>query len=646
MTENNEKRRRRRTDRSQTLYSVRDWQSDENPAENLEETQSPQLPSLAGAYAPDDANQSTTYDTTMYTPNDEANRQGYPQSVSDISQPAYDESMYAPNEEVGQAPAYAAYDQPSHDEGLYTPNEDAAPAYETYNQPSYDAGAYMPVNRTEAIADAYEEAQSEASIPQVTPVDFSAYYRKDDAADSGDAEPFFAPPIKLKNDEAYVNDDYDQAQDNPQMARGNVYTPLEPTWAKSARMRSIGSAGDIGYQVQDEQDRPHGSRRKKRTIRVLLILAIVLVLAAGAVYILRDKIPAAIQTITGVQTPTDDAFTPVVTPEPIKGYDAAPGTAMAGLAQTAISEISGSVDMETYAVTQSQIIARNARDDGTYDFYLFSAAEGKLLGYFEGLGANDMMPLEGGYAYVKQSPYLLNASGSALIRTSGIEEMMRQNVVLHPILNDWAIIKTEDGLSANYINLEGQLISNLWFARQFPFTGDQTVAYVDTGNVADVETRYLLYVLGQDGSMTKWKSAATMGEVIGSACAFAYMDTGNLYLLPNTQEAVCVADSVDVYLDCNAVVARNIENGKYGLFVDGEQLYGYEYDQIQPVQSDMQWDKRILSGTRGSFTVHAVTGATYPQPLSHYFLLTKDGQEELVALSTESTFPILLDGEF
>ena len=41
-----------------------------------------------------------------------------------------------------------------------------------------------------------------------------------------------------------------------------------------------------------------------------------------------------------------------------------------------------------------------------------------------------------------------------------------------------------------------------------------------------------------------------------------------------------------------------------------------------------------------------MTGATYPQPLSHSFVLERDGQSEYVALSTQSCYPIRLEGEF
>ena len=93
-------------------------------------------------------------------------------------------------------------------------------------------------------------------------------------------------------------------------------------------------------------------------------------------------------------------------------------------------------------------------------------------------------------------------------------------------------------------------------------------------------------------------------------------------------------------------MVRDAESGKYGLFVKGEQHYDFIYDSIRPVESDIQWAEKTISGQGGSFTVHAVTGAAYPQPLSHSFVLERDGQSEYVALSTQSCYPIRLEGEF
>ena len=95
-----------------------------------------------------------------------------------------------------------------------------------------------------------------------------------------------------------------------------------------------------------------------------------------------------------------------------------------------------------------------------------------------------------------------------------------------------------------------------------------------------------------------------------------------------------------------ALVVKDAQTGKYGLFVAGEQHYDFIYDSIRPVECDIEWAEKVISGPGGTFTVHAVTGATYPQPLSHSFVLERDGQFEYVALSTQSCYPIRLEGEF
>ena len=87
---------------------------------------------------------------------------------------------------------------------------------------------------------------------------------------------------------------------------------------------------------------------------------------------------------------------------------------------------------------------------------------------------------------------------------------------------------------------------------------------------------------------------------------------------------------------------RDPESGKYGLFVAGAQHYGYDYDAIRPMDSDLIWNQVSLGG----FTIHTVQAGQYPMPLSYSFLLEKDGKVEYVALSAQQDYPILLEGEF
>lgn len=631
MTENNEFRRRRRTERSQRLYTARDLHpEDEVTLPQQTQQEDKQIPSSDNA----------SLVNAEYAPNDDLQQLTRPQYFADASEFSYDQSGYMPNEEelYAETPADSSDAQPFYDESLYMANQETT-------QPFDDENQYAPNEETPLPVFDIDPEPEATAVPQVEPADFSAYFmRDDDRIDETGRMPTFAPPIKLGTEQMHAQPDYFEPDESA--AQNHVYRPLEATWAQTERRHALSPDGDIGYQVQEDKAQPASKRRAKRIRRTVAILVLLLVLLAAAVYLLRDKIPTWTQELTGVELQTEKPYTPVVTAEPIKGYDASPEITITQRAQLAITEIAAGVDMQSYAITATHAMMRNARPDGMYDFYLFTADEGKLLAYFEGLDANDMIPMENGYAYVKQAPYLLNAHGSTLIRVTEIEKMMGKKLVLSPIQNGWSIISTEDGVSANYIKADGQMLSNLWFARLFPFTAQRTIAYVDTGNTADLETRYLLYVLGNDGSMLKWKSTAEMTEVIDSACDFAYMDSGELFALSDLSEPICVAGTVDAYLDCGAVVAKNSENGKYGLFVDGEQLYDFDYDFIQPVASDIRWAQSAHYGNGGSFTKHAVTEATYPQPLSHYFLLSKDGQEELVALSTKSTYPILLSNEF
>jgi len=308
--------------------------------------------------------------------------------------------------------------------------------------------------------------------------------------------------------------------------------------------------------------------------------------------------------------------------------------------------LSGTLEMEDYIVTDQHVVTRNRRPDGTYDFYLFTAAEGRLLCYFEGLEALDMIPQENGRFYVKQSPWLISPGGSALIRTADIEAALNESVFLHPMYNGWAIVESVEDGHANYVNASGQVLSSLWFCRLFPFTGEYTLAYVDTGSTADADDRYLLYVIGTDGSMSRWLSAGQTQDVTASVCGMAYLSDGTLYQLPDTAEPVCTSPEIIAYPDCDAMVIRDPETGKYGLFVHGEQHYAFEYDSIRPLQSDIVWAEKALQSGSACMTVKAVAGASFPQPLSHSFVLEKEGQMEYVALSTQSSYPILLDGEF
>lgn len=464
--------------------------------------------------------------------------------------------------------------------------------------------------------------------------DFSAYYSREAAGQEVDAEPAFAPPPKM---DQYLDDNWADEEVEDTGAAGNVYHTRSVSWDDDTE--ELISESELGYQVQEEK---RTSRKHRHALRNLLIILLVLAVLCGAAWFFREPLMEMTGLDELIIEPTEEPFQAVVTPEPVKAYDAAQKTEVADGTRSAISHLSGTLDMETFAVTDANIITRNQRANGTYDFYVFTSAEGRLLNYFEGLGPQDLLPQDGGF-YVAQSPYLITAKGAARIRTDNIEAQLGEKVFLHPLYRGWAIVESEADGSSNYVNLSGELINPLWFARSFPFTGDHTLAYVDTGAT---DQRYLLYVLSADGTVSRWLACDDMTDVVGSACSMTYTADGSVYHLPDTSAPIAHSSAVSIYPDCDAMVVCDSQTGKYGLFVRGEQHYDFAYDSIRPVDSDIVWETKTLDGPAGSLTICAASGISYPQPLSHSFVLEKNGQREYVALSTLSSYPIRLDGEF
>lgn len=541
------------------------------------------------------------------------------QELDDPKPAAQRQMAYTPNEEQPSYSGYTPNEAPARQHWAgYTPNEDPYQGYTPNEQPVQAA-------------------------PQ-QPVNYAAYYSRQGAEAQAAAEPAFAPPPKM---EQYAPQEEWPEEERQEEWAGNVYRPREVSWADENREEVLAQS-ELGYHVQDDQ--PKRKKRKKRKKRrrawkVLLAVVLILVLLAAAFWFLRDEVARKTGVTLPVLTATEEPYVPVVTPQPIQAYDAANAVEIGNAARNAISRISGTLEMETYIVTDSHIVTRNRRSNGSYDFYVFTAAEGRLLCYFEGLNELDLIAQENNTFYVAQEPYLVGSNGSALIRLSGLEESLGDPLRLHPMYREWAVVENETDGSANYINQSGQLISTLWFSRTFPMTGEYTLAYVDTGATAG-DQRYLLYVVGADGITSRWLSADDMTDVVASACGMAYLNNGTLYRLPDTSAPVCKTPETHVYLDCDAVVVKDAASGKYGLFVHGEQHYDFVYDEIRPVESELTWAEQTLTGEGGSMTVHAVSGAEYPQPLSHSFVLTREGQNEYVALSTQSGCPIRIDGEF
>ena len=556
--------------------------------------------------------------TDEYRPNEQT-----PESVYRPNEPEQDEPVYQPNEAGYDWRPYQPNEQADEYAG-YTPNEQQAEyAGYTPNEEPDEYAAYRP----------NEEAQPAA--------DYAAYYSRESEQQDAPAQPSFAPPPSMQQYAFDPQPQEDAPSDEYGYASNHVYRPRRVTWAEEDREEAIAESG-LGYQVQEE--RP--SRRKKRhTLRNCLIVLIILALLAGGVWLMREKLADLLGITLFSVTPTETPIAVTVTPEAIKAYEAAPSAAIADTARMNIARLSGTLEMENHIITDQHIVTRNRRTDGSHDFYLFTA-EGRLLCYFEGLNALDMIPQAFGGFYVRQAPWLVTASGSALIRTADVEAAINERVFLHPMYHGWAVVESETDGHANYVNAEGKLMSSLWFSRTFPFTGEHTLAYVDTGSTAAAGDRYLLYVIGEDGSMNRWLSADDMEDTVAAFCDMAYMSDGTLYSLTDTAEPVCQTPEITAYLDCDALVVRDPASGKYGLFVHGEQHYGFEYDQIQPLKSDLVWAEKSMGSAGHLLKLKAVSGAQFPQPLSYSFVLEKDGKREYVALSAASSYPILLQDEF
>lgn len=512
----------------------------------------------------------------------------------------------------------------------YTPNED-----EPFRRPAQ--GSYTPNEEETPHQDwsGYQPNEEEAPAPEIQEQeDYSAYYRPGPVEEERQpVGPTFAP-ASGSNLYAYASAMRQEEAPAELEQEGNVYHPREASWAQE-EWEELAQEEGPAYQVRNDAAPAKKRRRKRKLRRTLVIVLIAALLAAVALLwqplteLLGDE----------PQTTTDPMPTATPTAEPVSAYKASQGEEISAVARNAISELSGTLEMEPVIVTPANIVTRSSGANGLYDFYLFTA-EGRLLCYFEGLAADGVSPQSDGSFYVAQSPWLVASDGSDLIRVSQLESHLGGELEMYPVQHGWAMVRNQANESLNYINTDVQLLSPLWFSRAYPFTGAYTAAYADTGSASD--QRYLLYVMGEDGTLTRWMSAPDMTGLIGAVCGMACLNDGSLYALPDTETPVAHIRQADAYPDCGAVVAQDAQTGLYGLFVDGRPLYECVYDGISPVESDLNWNSISLGNGEIGLMIHAVA-ETYPQPLAYSFALEKDGTVEYVSLSAQSDCPVRLD---
>ena len=264
---------------------------------------------------------------------------------------------------------YSAAEEPYEEPELARP---AQPSRAPAQEPAFSHDAY-PAN------DGYVEDETPAS-PQM---DYSAYYSRDGAAQEDVSEPAFAAPVHLQY-YGYESQLEPAQETQDDYGMGNVYRPRQATWAEEERQEAMAESG-LGYQVRSDEAPVRKKKKKKKrrhTLRNLLITVLILLLLAAGVFFLREPVMQWLKEEEILPEPTQEPFEAVVTPEPIKAYDAAPSAEMAASAQKAITQLSNGIAMESHIVTDSHVVTRHQRADGSYDFYLFESPSGRLLCYF------------------------------------------------------------------------------------------------------------------------------------------------------------------------------------------------------------------------------------------------------------------------
>jgi len=532
----------------------------------------------------------------------------------------------------------------------YTPNEGRQYTDETFQQTRRTRRRvrYEQAVDSETPAPAEEISFSFIGDSQPPAENWAAYRRPDlqeESLEEVQEDQFaYAPPVKLsfsgyENAQHFEQETPLQQETGTEYGTANVYRPRVMDYNLGIEDAAEETLPTEGYQVKEEE---HPPKKKKKGGIFVALTALALAVAAAFLF-LPDQLSGIVARLTGKAPETTESVAVAPTPPPVKSYDPATPVQISSVTGSAISQISGTTEMQPHVVTETSLMTRNPRGNNEFDFYLFNAKDGRLLAYFEKLGRYDAFPMADGGYYVRQSPYLIDEDGSAMIPQSSIAPQVEGEWTLHPMMNGWSRITENATGKVNLINREGQMLNRFWMERLWPMTGNMTVGYVDTGNAADAEGRYSLYVMSSEGECTKWRSEGGMDSVVGSACGAAYMTDGGLYLLSDTENPLLVTDEVMIYVDCQAMVIKDSATGKYALYVQGTQHYDFLFDEIRPVESELNWHSERFDGPCGTMTMYYVKDADYPQPLTHYFLLKSGETEEYVALSTLSGCPVVLE---
>jgi hypothetical protein len=392
------------------------------------------------------------------------------------------------------------------------------------------------------------------------------------------------------------------------------------------------------YQVHSEQPSDQGGRRGNGFLKFLIVL-LVLALIAGGAYVFRYDILNFIGSVFGEEAVARFLPTPAPTePAPeVPAYVPSAALAQKSQAVKEIGAVTDGLDLNTYAVTEQNIVMSNENQGGTFDYYLFDYDTGRLLGYYDGISG--FIPCGKNVFYIDADPYLVTSRGFPLADIAALSRIAGSDVEIRPMVNGWALVQNADATMLNYIGEDGKLISSLWYIKAFPFTAETTIAYVDTGNVTGTENRYALYLLHRDGTAKRLHYVPDTEDYIESVCGMAFTPDGEMHTQDEALTLLMTTDQATAYVNCGALVVRDPETGLFGLFVDGVKQYPFAFDSIEPVPSALQWEARQV----GCVALRAVTGMAYPLPRSYNFVLRKGGTEQIVTIPAASVYPIILN---
>ena len=355
----------------------------------------------------------------------------------------------------------------------------------------------------------------------------------------------------------FISDDLNEHwQDQGQFAPPPKFAMPDPP----APRPPVPATLEDGYQVHSEHPGDSYSGGRKRGWLILLIILVALLLIGGGAYIFRAQILDLVGDLFGeeVAWKISPTAAPTATVQAAPAYIEPVQTQIKAQTRAEIESVAGGVEMAPYAVTNRNVVMRAVNPGGGVDFYLFAYDDGRLLGYYEGL--TEVLPCTDDIFYIGRSPYLITSRGFPLIDLAAFRRTTGGDVRLFPMINGWAMVSDQNQTMFNFVNKDGNLLSDLWFAKAFAFTAQTTLGYVDTGNVADPEHRYALYLLDIDGESTRLSYAADMDGVLEAVSGVALMANGDMRSLNEDMTLIGHADAAAAYVNCGALVGARSAN--------------------------------------------------------------------------------------